>query len=205
MKSESLIEKLGLNLIPGGFCQWGPTLLASDLLLGGSHPKGVSDQSLLSGLSIALRDRQCSRLVILGRLLAKSADPDGDLPGLLVPWRSEILDAEVIWVFSEPLPAWSGILDFLEIRPAPSGSMLGEAELLSNPKAIVEFRQPTFIGGTVPKEAEANTRDTLAGWTSGDCLILPSLGGRPKLAALAQSVELKQAAWPPAPASSGGA
>lgn len=196
MKSECLIEKLGLNLIPGGFCQWGPTLLASDLLLGGQHPKGVSDQSLLSGLSIALRDRQCSRLVILGRLFAKSADPDGDLPGLLVAWRSEILEAEIIWIFPEPLPAWSGILDFLEIKPAQSGSMLGEVELLSNPKVLVESRQPTFIGGTAPKGGEPSRWDSLAGWTYSDCLILPSLGGKPKIASQAPSLELTQAAWP---------
>lgn len=196
MMSEKLIEKLGLQLVPGGFCQWGPTLLASDLLLGGPHPKGVTDQSLLSSLSIALRNNQCSRLVILGRLFAKAADPAEDLPGLLVAWRSELLEAEIIWVFPEPFPAWSGILDFLEVKPAPSGSMLGEVELISTPKLLAASRMPAFIGGASPKQGEANGRTCLLGWASEDSLILPSIGGKPKPASTSAEVNFVAVLWP---------
>lgn len=200
MERDSLIERLGLQLIPGGCCQWGPTLLASDLLLGGPHPKGISDQALLAGLSHALRDRQCARLVLLGRLFAKSADPHGDLPGLLVSWRSEILEADIIWVFPEPLTKWTGILEFLEVKPAPSGSMLGEAELLSSPLALSGLRHPTFIGGSAPKSEAASGKNCLMGWTSSECLILPSLGGKAKTASAPKGLDLSPVFWPGVPA-----
>ena len=177
----TLIDSLGVELLPGGLCQWGPTLLAADLCLGGRQPKGTSDLLILKRISVAVRERDCSRLVILGKLFSNSADPDGDLPGLLVTWRSELLETEIIWVYPKALPAWSGILDFLEVKVAPSGCTLGEAELVSSSTLREGLRLPAFIGGLRPALGEPDQALVKAWWASESFIALPALGGSAQL------------------------
>lgn len=177
MGSLTLIDALGVELLPGGLCQWGPTLLASDLCLGGRHPKGSSDLQILKRVSLLVRERDCTRLVILGKLFANSADPDGDLPGLLVPWKSELLETEIIWVYPKAMPAWSGILEFLEVKVAPSGCTLGEAELISSAAISEPLRLPAFIGGLRPGAAPDQQPVEKAWWASASFVALPCQGG----------------------------
>lgn len=181
MRSLTLIDSLGVELLPGGLCQWGPTLLAADPCLGGRQPKGSSDLQILKRLSLTVRERDCSRLVILGKLFSNSADPDGDLPGLLVTWRSELLETEIIWVYPKALPAWSGILDFLELKVAPSGCTLGEAELISAASIKNPLRLPAFVGGVRPSHSQGGQAASKAWWASESFVALPPLGGAAQL------------------------
>ena len=178
VEGRRLIDELGLQLLPGGFCLWGPTLLASDPLLGSPRPKNLpSDHQLLRNISRTARENMASRIVLLGGLFGPSADPEGDLPGLLVPWRSELLEVEIAWVYPKPAPQWDQILDFLEISRIASGAKLGDAELLSPKSPVKPGGGLSFVGGQKPGVKSASGKKVAAWAVKGSSLIFPSCGG----------------------------
>ncbi len=178
VQGQQLLEELGLTLLPGGFCSWGPTLLASDPLLGAAKTKDhPTDQQILKSLSLSLRQTGASRLVFLGSLFGPSADPKGDLPGLLVPWRSEILEIEIAWVYPKAAPEWDQILDFLEISRVASGAKLGDAELISAKSLPKSWKAFSFIGGLKPSLATNHNKKKPAWAAKNGAFILPSCRG----------------------------
>lgn len=168
-------ERLSLQFLPGGFCLWGPTLLASDLLLGRAKSSSrTTDHQLLRALSHAAREAHASRIVLLGSLFGPGAEPDGDLPGLLVPWRSELLETEIAWVYPKAAVQWDQILDFLEISRIASGAKLGEVQLVSSRKLSQGSQTASFIGGLKPAMKLANGRLAPAWSGLEEALVFPS-------------------------------
>lgn len=178
VEGRRLIDELGLQLLPGGFCLWGPTLLASDLLLGSAKAKSRPlDHQLLRCLSHTARETKASRIVLLGSLFSPNADPEGDLPGLLVPWRSELLEVEIAWVYAKAAPQWDQILDFLEISRIASGAKLGEAELLSVKEMPANSNGLSFVGGVRPFILSPKGKKAPAWGVKGLTIAFPSCGG----------------------------
>lgn len=178
VEGRRLIEELGMQLLPGGFCLWGPTLLASDPLLGSPRTKNLpSDHQLLRNISRTAREYMASRIVLLGGLFGASADPEGDLPGLLVPWRSELLEVEIAWVYPKPAHQWDQILDFLEISRIASGAKLGDAELISPKSAFRAGKDLSFVGGQKPFIRSAAGKKVAAWAVKERALVFPSCGG----------------------------
>lgn len=173
-----MIEEAGLKLFPGGCCLLGPTLLVADPLLGSASSKRLlSDHHILRTLSLTLRQTEAVRLVILGNLFASKADSAGDLPGLLVPWRGEILDVEIAWVYAKPEPKWDQILDFLEVSRIATGAKLGGIELLSAKGLPVKYPNPALIGGLKPWVKGEKDKKSAAWATYQQGLVLPSCRG----------------------------